>query len=110
MNTNDSRSDWAEQMDSFSADAQLTSGAIAAAEGRALLEAALGGPQEVAKALRGRRSLSGTKKRGYRSPTRSFRLTEELDTKLTTVVTTQQRPQSEIVREALSEYFKHHHV
>ncbi|TFD76113.1 hypothetical protein E3T54_11100 [Cryobacterium sp. Sr8] len=111
MTKRDERSDWAEGIESFGPDAHLTSGDDAAAKGRATLEAALGGPAEVEKALRGRPTLtSGQKARGYQSPKRSFRLTEQLDQQLVTFITVQKRPQSEVMRAALAEYFERHRV
>lgn len=109
MNTDNDRSSWAEQLDSFGPDARLTSGSAAAAHGRAALEAALGGAEGVEKALRGRPSLASEQKaRGYQSPKRTFRLTEDLDQQLATFVTAKQRPQSDVMRDALSEYFERH--
>lgn len=109
MTTRDERSDWAEGIESFGPDARLTSGDDAAEQGRATLEAALGGPGGVEKALRGRPTLtSGQRARGYQSPKRSFRLTERLDEQLVTFVDVQNRPQSEVMRDALAEYFERH--
>jgi len=105
---NDARSDWAEELERFGPDAKLTSGAPAAAQGRATLEAAMGGPKEVENALRGRQPLDGRKAPGYRSPTHSVRLTEDLDAKLTRAAKVLKRQKSDVVREALTEYFERH--
>jgi hypothetical protein len=108
MTTDPSGDDWLENLTSFGPDTKITSGAAAAAEGRALLEAALGGPEAVERANRGRQPLDGSRRRGYRSPTRSFRLTEDLDARLTALIESQHRTQSDVMREALTEYFARH--
>jgi hypothetical protein len=95
---------------SFAPEATLHSGAAAAAEGRALLEAALGGSDNVARAIRGRRPLDGARAPGYRSPLRSFRLPEAMDVTLTSVSEAQHRKQSDVIRDALAEYFERHSV
>ncbi|MCZ2403852.1 ribbon-helix-helix protein, CopG family [Paenarthrobacter sp. Z7-10] len=109
MSTRDERSEWAEGIDSFGTEAKLTSGKDAAARGRVALEDALGGHAEVEKALRGRPSLTaGRKGHGHQSPKRTFRLTEQLNEQLNTMVSAQKRPQSEVMRDALAEYFDRH--
>ncbi len=110
MTKRDERSDWAEGLASFSPEATLQSGAAAAAAGRSLLEAALGGSENVARAIRGRRPLGGARAPGYRSPLRSFRLPEAMDATLTTLSEAQQRKQSDVIRDALAEYFERHPV
>ena len=106
----DERSEWAEALVSFAPGATLQSGQAAAAEGRTLLEAALGGSESVARAIRGRRPLDGARAPGYRSPLRSFRLPEAMDAALTTVSKAQRRQQSDVIRDALAEYFERHPV
>ena len=49
---------WAEDLTAFGHGARLTSGADAAASGRAMLETALGGPEAVERAVRGRPVLA----------------------------------------------------
>jgi hypothetical protein len=104
------RSEWAEGLASFAPEATLQSGPAAAADGRALLEAALGGSENVARATRGRRPLGGVRAPGYRSPLRSFRLSDAMDVTLTSVSEAQHRKQSDVIRDALAEYFERHPV
>jgi hypothetical protein len=106
----DEKSEWAEALVSFAPGATLQSGPAAAADGRALLEAALGGSENVARAIRGRRTLDGARARGYRSPLRSFRLPEAMDVTLTALSEAQHRKQSDVIRDALAEYFERHSV
>jgi hypothetical protein len=106
----DERSEWAEGLVSFAPEATIQSGPAAAAKGRALLEAALGGSENVARAIRGRRPLDGTRAPGYRSPLRSFRLPEAMDATLATLSEAQHRKQSDVIRDALAEYFERHPV
>lgn len=97
----------AEDLTAFGQDTRLTSGAEAAASGRAMLETALGGPEAVERAVRGRPALSSTTARqahGYKSPQRTFRLPHDLDEKLTRLSARQGRRQSDVVRDALAEY------
>ena len=104
-----SLSEWAEDLTAFGHGARLTSGADAAASGRAMLETALGGPEAVERALRGRPVLSSTTAphvRGYKSPQRTFRLPRDLDEKLTLLSAKQGRRQSDVVRDALAEYIE----
>lgn len=102
-----SLSEWAENLSAFAPGTRLTDGTDAAASGRAMLEKALGGPDAVERAVRGRPALSNTtmpRARGYKSPQRTFRLPHELDEKLSLLSVKQGRRQSEVVRDALAEY------
>ena len=108
MSKRDERAEWAEDVEYIGPDARLISGDEAAAKGRSILEAALGRPAEVERALCGRPTLAGPKVRGYQSPKRIFRLTEQLDEQLTSFVTKKKLPQSEVMRDALAEYFERH--
>lgn len=104
-----SLSEWAEDLSAFGTEAHLTSDADAAASGRAMLENALGGPEGVERAVRGRPVLSSRTAphaRGYRSPQRTFRLPHDLDEKLTLLSAKQGRRQSDVVRDALAEYIQ----
>lgn len=104
-------SDWAENLDSLGPGVRIASGDDAAANGRATLEAALGGARGVERSIRGRRLLAGTSsqaRRGHPSPQRSFRLPEELDDELTRATLAQGRRPSDIIRDALAEYFERH--
>ena len=100
---------WAEHLTAFGTEARLTSGADAAASGRAMLEKALGGPEGVERAVRGRPVLSSRTAphaRGYRSPQRTFRLPHDLDEKLTLLSAKQGHRQSDVVRDALAQYIE----
>jgi len=102
-----SLSEWAEDLTAFGTEAHLTSDADAS--GRAMLEKALGGPEGVERAVRGRPVLSSrnaSHARGYRSPQRTFRLPHDLDEKLTRLSAKQGRRQSDVVRDALAEYIQ----
>ncbi|NMR28193.1 ribbon-helix-helix protein, CopG family [Crystallibacter degradans] len=88
---------WAETAD-IAPNARITK-AEGPEAGRSLLEAALGSPEAVRRAV-GKPSLS---KEGI-SPTRSIRLPKELDAQLVARSESEHRKPSEIVRDALREY------
>ena len=84
--------------------ATITDGATAAAEGRALLEAALGGSEQLEHAISGGRpSLSGKNSTGP-SPKRQVRLPIELDTALTNRARAEAKTPSELIRVAVAAY------
>lgn len=72
--------------------------------GQALLEAALGSPEAVERAV-GRPSLSGSTRHGH-SPVRQVRLPHDLDEALIKRAAEEHRRPSEVVREALTEYLR----
>lgn len=80
----------------------------AAAAGRAALEAALGGPEEVSRALRGRPKLDPTAPVGQHARQRRVRLPADLDAALDTLAQTQDRRASDILRDALNDYVRAH--
>ncbi|HAG59083.1 MAG TPA: hypothetical protein DIT15_07825 [Arthrobacter bacterium] len=88
---------WAETAD-IGPDARITKAAEPEA-GRSLLEAALGSPEEVRRAV-GKPSLSakGT------SPSRSLRLPADMDAQLVEQAKKEHRKPSAIIRDALVEY------
>jgi hypothetical protein len=98
-------SDWIESDDfHIPAHATVTEGPAAAAEGRAVLEAALGGSEALERAISGGRpSLSG-KKRSGPSPKRQVRLPIELDTALTNRARAEAKTPSELIRVAVAAY------
>ena len=83
-------------------------GAAAASSGRQLLEDALGGPAALRRAITGRPPLDPAAARGTHAKTHSFRLPEALSEQLKNQASTESRPASEIVREALDEYLSSH--
>ena len=109
MAENDKRAEWAERLDYFGPDARLSAGAESQARTRGELEAALGGSDELERALRGRPSLKGAAHvRGDQSPKLTVRLTPQLDQALLALVTRQNRKRSDVVRDALEEYAARH--
>jgi hypothetical protein len=81
----------------------------AAAKGRAALEAALGGPATVERAIRGGRPpLDPDARPGQHSRSRTIRLTTDLNDRLDALATEQHRRPSDIMREALDDYLKRH--
>lgn len=88
---------WAETSD-IGPDARITQ-ARGDGAGQALLEAALGSPEAVKRAV-GKPSLSdkGT------SPSRSLRLPEDMDAQLIARAAAEHRKPSAIIREALAQY------
>lgn len=86
----------------------VAAGEAAADMGHELLERALGSDllQEV---LNGRPPLGNVwREKGHRSPMFTFRLPDELADQFRDVVAIAGRPQSDILREAVSEYVKRH--
>lgn len=89
--------EWAETAD-LSPDARITK-AEGPEAGRSILEAALGSPEAVRRAV-GKPSLGG---KGT-SPSRSLRLPVEMDAQLVARAAAEHRKPSEIMRDALAEY------
>ena len=80
----------------------------AAAHGRAMLEDALGGPEALQAAVRGRKTL-GTDRPAGRSPKRQATLPEELDRRgLAFIEAGGAQDYSTLMRTALAEYLDHH--
>lgn len=84
---------------------QVTQGEEAAAEGRAVLLAALGGMDAVKEAILGRPSLDGTVGSGS-SPKRQVRLTASLDRALTERARRDHSTASDVIRDALEVYLR----
>lgn len=93
----DALASWAETAD-IAPGARITK-ATGPEAGRALLEAALGSPEAVRRAV-GKPSLS---KKGT-SPSRSVRLPDDMDAQLLARSAQEHRKPSEVLREALREY------
>jgi hypothetical protein len=83
-------------------------GAEAAASGRALMEAALGGPEGLTRALGGRPPLDPAARPGTRSPVRNVRLPQQMSEQLDRVAQAQGRNASDVIRDALSSYLTTH--
>lgn len=103
-------STWAEDEMQLNADSTTARrGQAAAAKGKAALEAALGGPQAVERAIRGGRPpLDPDAKPGQHSRSRTIRLTTELNERLDALAAAQSRRPSDIMREALADYLEGH--
>ena len=100
---------WAEgEMTLPARSASALRGDAAAAHGRAMLEDALGGPEAVDAAVRGRKTL-GTDRPAGRSPKRQATLPEELDQRgLAFIEAGGAQDYSALMRTALAEYLDHH--
>ena len=79
-------------------------GSAAAERGRAVLEAALGDPATVDKAMGGRPPLDPSARRGQHAPVRQVRLPVSMNEQLTELAAAEGRKPSEIIREALAAY------
>lgn len=100
---------WAEQEMILPArSATALRGEAAAAHGRSLLEDAMGGPEAVERAVRGRKTLGRHRPAG-RSPKRQATLPEELDRRgLAFIEAGGAHDYSALMRTALAEYLDHH--
>ncbi len=100
---------WAEdEMTLPARSATALRGDAAAAHGRSLLEDALGGPEEVEAAVRGRKTLGRARPEG-RSPKRQATLPAELDRRgLAFIQAGGAHDYSALMRTALAEYLDHH--
>jgi len=95
----DALAEWAEHEISVTAPSRaVLRGTDAAAHGREALERALGG----------RPSLDPNARPGQHSRTRQVRLPSEANAKLDAVAAAQHRKPSEVMRDALDEYFRNH--
>ena len=83
-------------------------GAEAAASGRALMEAALGGPGALTRALGGRPPLDPNARPGTHSPVRNVRLPQQMSDQLDRLAKTQGRNTSDVIRDALASYLTAH--
>jgi Ribbon-helix-helix protein, copG family len=83
-------------------------GAEAAASGRALMEAALGGPEALTRALGGRPHLDPAARPGTRSPVRNVRLPQQMSEQLDRLAQAQGRNASDVIRDALTSYLTTH--
>lgn len=109
----DLRSDWAERMPEFGPETVILEGDEARSAIAALLDGApaTGGEEEVTRRLRGRGrpALSPSAPRGAKARQLNVRIPVELDSLVATYVRTQRvRSESELVRNALVEYFSNH--
>lgn len=95
---------WAESDAGLIPESATITRSIGDGAGRALLEAALGSPEAVDRAI-GRPTLDGTVATG-KSPTRQVRLPRDLDALLTERAAAEHRKPSEIMREALDNYLR----
>lgn len=100
---------WAEHEMTLPAEsATALRGEAAAAHGRSLLEDALGGPEAVQAAVRGRKTLGRVRPAG-RSPKRQATLPEELDRRgLAFIEAGGAHDYSTLMRTALAEYLDQH--
>jgi hypothetical protein len=83
-------------------------GADAAAAGRAVLEAALGGAEAAERATSGRPRLDPAAAPGQQSPVRQVRLPASMNAELSELAAAEGRKASEIIREALAAYLSTH--
>jgi hypothetical protein len=83
-------------------------GTDAAVEGRALLDAALGGPASAERAMGGRPPLDSASPRGQHAPVRQVRLPASMNAALSELAAAEGRRPSEIIREALAAYLDAH--
>lgn len=99
--------DWAEhEMDLTQATGGVTQyGADAAAQGRADLEAAAGGPEQLAELMRGGRpSIDPDAAPGEHAKNRQVRLPAATNRALVELAAAQGRTPSDLMREAISDY------
>ncbi len=85
-------------------------GEAAAAQGRAMLEAALGGPEEVERAINpgGRPSIDPHAQPGEHSRTRQVRLAAHISSQLDALALAQHRRPSDVLRDAVGQYIHTH--
>lgn len=105
----DRMADWAEHdMTPAAGSATALRGDAAAAHGRALLEEAAGGAEELHKLMGGRPGLDTDAPKGSHARPRNFRIPRELDNALEAAATARGVKPSAIMREALTEWLKTH--
>ncbi len=103
--------EWAEHEMILNPDSKTAlHGAAAAAKGRALLEAALGGPEEVERAINlgGRPSIDPQAQPGEHSRTRQVRLAAHMSSQLDALAAAQHRRPSDLLRDAVAQYVQMH--
>jgi len=102
--------DWAEhEMDlSQATGGTVHHGAAAAAHGRALLEQAFGGADELDKAVRGRPSIDPDAGPGKHSRVRQVRLPAVQNEQLDALAASEGRRPSAVIRDAVAEYLSAH--
>jgi hypothetical protein len=109
----DLRSDWAERMPEFGPDTIILEGDAARGAIADLLDGtpAVGGEEEVTRRLRGRPALNPSAPAGAKARQLNVRIPAELDLLVASYVQTKTvRNESELVRNALVEYFNNHTV
>jgi len=102
---------WAEHEMTLPANSSTALRADAAADhGRAALEAALGGPEEVERSVRGRKTL-GTDRPAGRSPKRQVSVPVDLDARAAAYIEAGgARDYATLMRAALEEYLTRHRL
>jgi len=111
----DLRSDWAERMDKFGPDTIVYEGDEARSAISELLNGspAAGGEEEVTRRLRGRGrpALDPSAPNGAKARQLNVRIPADLDSLVTTYVKASAvKSESELVRNALTEYFHNHKI
>ncbi len=111
----DLRSDWAENMPEFGPDTTIIEGDEARSVISELLSGppAVGGEEEVTKRLRGRGrpGLNPAAPNGAKARQLNVRIPAELDSLVVAFVQTKTvKSESELVRNALTEYFNNHKI
>ena len=106
MTDKNDTSEWAEGLSNFGPDTVVSSGEGSRAEVRKVVEAALGGPDAVKRAV-GRPSLPGSNP-GENSKVIQIRVGDDLDREITRRTGGRKGRRSPLVREALVEYFERH--
>lgn len=111
MTTNDPRADWAESLDDLGPDAKIYD----ETHRGALLDLldgdpAIGGEAEVTRRLRGRPSLTPNAKPGHRSRQLHVRLDGRTEVLFNSYEEQTKENASQIVRQALIEFFEKRHV
>jgi hypothetical protein len=108
--TDEELAGWAENdMTLNPASSTALHGAAAAARGRAALEAALGGPDAVERAIHGGRpSIDPAAAPGQHSRTRQVRLAADVSSQLDELAAAQHRRPSDLLRDAVAAYLNTH--
>lgn len=100
--------EWAEHIELAEPPRHALHGPQAAAYGQALMEAALGGADQVERAIGGRPPLTPNSPVGHHARKRQVRLPTDLDTALDTRAAAEGRTASDILRAALTDYLSTH--
>ena len=107
----DAAAQWAErELPDASPGRRVLRGQAAGDYGRSVLEAALGSPAAVEKAIGGRPKLNPDAPVGQHARQRRVRLPAALDTALDAAAAAQGRNASAVLRDALGEYLTAHHA